>query len=259
MWRAGMPESGHTLMHKFDAKVNLFSSNGISIKRPEFYNDSKFLELERHNPTILEDYAEYVNLRPRNGEYEEYTRSVIEIAGEILYQELIKDASPGRCADVAGTLLKIIERFGIWAYIINGSLRIDFPPGSPQRSVYFWVVDVAMEGGKFGHAWLVAPPFIVIDLTVRQQGMASWANKLAAGSISGIQSREVRFLATFPASKIGFQSVGLYYVPYSIRIPDGRLEDYRTWKWSGRYALELFNNVIEPAVIRAGLPPTSPD
>jgi hypothetical protein len=65
----------------------------------------------------------------------------------------------------------MLDREGIWNYGVKGSLTIQFPKTSGIPPLYFWSYDIHPDSRPVGaaHAWIVAPPFRVVDLTIKYQ------------------------------------------------------------------------------------------
>ena len=153
-----------------------FKRKGIPVERPGFYDHVNFIEMERRRPQYLNNYARYVQLRSYSNEYVERAKKEIPIIANELYMELVRDGRQGACVDMSGVLSRIMEREGYWNFAVKGSLTITYPKSSGIGKRYFWSVDE----GEFvaGHAWVYAPPFDVVDITVKQQphevGESKW-------------------------------------------------------------------------------------
>ena len=150
-----------TALEKHFKKLNI-DYNSIA-----FYDSNEFLKQEQKNNRFLELYANYVNEKKYSIEYIERAKKEIPLIAKILNQELKKDGRLGACIDISIVLSRILEKEGYWNYLTKGSLTIDFPIESKIETKYFWSVD----DGEFqsGHTWVVAPPFNVIDIALRQQ------------------------------------------------------------------------------------------
>lgn len=76
----------------------------------------------------------------------------------------------GACIDTSMTMGRILDLYGVRNYVVRGSLRITFPAASGHAPFCFWPVDEDDGSGReYGHKWLVAPPFSVIDVTLKLQ------------------------------------------------------------------------------------------
>ena len=66
--------------------------------------------------------------------------------------------------------MKIFEQLDIWCMAMAGSLTVEFDEETQQPRRFWAHVFEAPEGhNAAGHAWLVAPPFKLIDMTIGLQ------------------------------------------------------------------------------------------
>jgi hypothetical protein len=148
---------------------NHFSNLGIDITRPEFYNHPRFREEESRNPKLLWDYTDYVISRSYSEEY--IAKSVFAVPKiiQFLFDSLVQDGRLGACLDASLAASKILERYGFWNTIQTGSLTINVPEAQ-QRRVRHWA-ELRLPGNpaKVGHAWLVVPPYMIVDFTASRQ------------------------------------------------------------------------------------------
>ena len=145
-----------------------FTANGIPIDKPGFYDHPQFIAIEKSFPIYLNNYARFVQQRSYDGFYLDRARREIPIIANALHRELLSDGRQGACVDASAALSRILEKEGYWNFVVKGSLTITFASTSRIPNRYFWSVDQ----GDFvaGHAWVFAPPFKVLDITIRQQG-----------------------------------------------------------------------------------------
>ncbi|MBC3504207.1 hypothetical protein HU761_22745 [Pseudomonas sp. SWRI59] len=144
-----------------------FKSHGISFENVGFCDDPNFIKQERKDSRYLELYAQYVEVKSYTPEYLEEARRRIDIAAEVLRAEVERDGRMGACVDTSGMLGRMLDRLGVWNYVAKSCLTINFPSGSGETARYFWTFDV----GEFAapHAIVIAPPYCIVDLTVKQQ------------------------------------------------------------------------------------------
>lgn len=262
----------------FDAIQDDFERREIIYDTPGFYDSSKFLLVERARPEYLSNYARFVQGREYSDEYLLKARQEIEVIARSLYNELLRDGRQGACVDMAGVLSRILEREGYWNFVIKGSLTIEFPPTSGKSKRYFWTYDE----GEFiaGHAWVYAPPFKMIDLTLKQQPHRTGDSNFlpdyvlaedttiedpdADDVISptfylymrelGIPKAEVlgtiapnlqKFWDTFNTYMVEAQGTKLKYVPTANAAPDCPLEDLIGIS-QGKSGIELYHDVVLP-------------
>jgi hypothetical protein len=144
-----------------------FRCRGISFDLPGFCDDPSFFEMERDDPHYLNHYAAFVAKRPYAPNYLERAKVIIDNAVSLLHAELVEHRRLGACVGISEILFRILEQEKIWSCCIKGSLTITFPRNTGLGNIYFWSVD----HGNFvaGHAWLYAPPYTVVDISVKQQ------------------------------------------------------------------------------------------
>jgi hypothetical protein len=67
-------------------------------------------------------------------------------------------------------MMRMLDRLGIWSVAVRGAMgleRLDRPDLGPR---HLWFVDKSDGPGReTGHVWLVAPPFVVVDITAKHQ------------------------------------------------------------------------------------------
>src|SRR5690606_32461779 len=81
------------------------------------------------------------------------------------HKELIAEPDNlGLCDSVSRMLYTILKQEGIWSYIVRGNVRVDF--ASHLNLPIIFTNDPPFDDG---HAWVVAPPFGIIDLTIKYQ------------------------------------------------------------------------------------------
>ncbi|MDP5276169.1 hypothetical protein [Chengkuizengella axinellae] len=82
-----------------------------------------------------------------------------------MYEELNKDPNNiGLCESTSLMISSILEKEGIWNYQVFGRVRIGFSADLKLRSIL-----PSSPPFDDGHVWVVAPPFGVIDLTIKHQ------------------------------------------------------------------------------------------
>jgi hypothetical protein len=144
-----------------------FRGRGISFDSPGFCDDPSFFEVERGDPHYLNHYAAFVAKRPYEPNYLARAKVIIDNAVSLLHAELVEHGRLGACVGISEILFRILEQEKIWSCCIKGSLTITFPRKTGIDTSYFWSAD----HGNFvaGHAWLYAPPYTVVDISVKQQ------------------------------------------------------------------------------------------
>lgn len=259
----------------------LFQKDGIDIGKPGFCDEPNFLKKEQRDPRYLENYARYVEARSYDAAYLAEAKRKIEIAVQVLYEEVKKDGRQGACIDVSGMLGRMLDRLGVWNYVAKTTLTIDFPASSNRTPQYFWVLDF----GSFdaAHAIVVAPPFCVVDLTAGLQpyeeptlgflpdfvlsetfASASWepgdimnhmmlpAFTSQPRSFEAFLKREqpqmLSVMQLLPARQVSHGETTLKYVVVSVGGMIEPLEGIVGYKPCGRTALTIFEKDILPLI-----------
>ncbi|WP_179020754.1 hypothetical protein [Winogradskyella forsetii] len=261
---------------------NIFKRFHIDYKTPGFYDSQEFLFQEQRDHSFLEKYAEYINAQTYSSTYLERASGEIPFIARILNQELVKDGRLGACIDVSMVLSRILEREGFWNYTTKGSLTITFPKDSGLENKYFWTVDTGTHSA--GHSWVVAPPFTVVDLTLKQQPYSQNEQKLISdyicstqktetsideldvispsilldAKLQGFKGNKLKFVGTnflniserFPALQIEKENNFYKYVTVAISASEDPLETITTLKLSNRIGIEIYNDLILPELLK---------
>lgn len=256
-----------------------FRLRDIPTDSPGFCDYPNFLVAESKEPSLLNNYAAFVAKRPYDNLYLIHARRVITKASGLLYEELLKHGRLGACVDISGILSRILDREGIWNFPIKGSLTVDFHADSGLSKSYFWSVD----HGEFvaGHAWIFAPPYTVVDVSVKQQpyaveklpylpdnvlsedkqSVAVYAEDIVSPSASAEMllhriplERQLSFSVpqltdmqnVIPAISVtGPKGSKLKYSPVAIGMPDAPLEDMRNMDFNGKTPWELYKELFQ--------------
>ncbi|MEM4988468.1 hypothetical protein V8G57_13810 [Collimonas sp. H4R21] len=256
-----------------------FSSLGIPFDTPGFYDHPAFLEAEHKDPRFLEMYARYVEARMYSGSYIANAAPKITAAATALEAAVAADGRLGACVDASGMLGRMLDRLGVWNYVAKSTLTITFPRASALHPRYFWAVDA----GDFiaPHAIVVAPPFGVVDVTVRHQhydagqaahipspilanewGSAKWTPEDLANTevLTWLHAKRIPFLTflrnnylsmtevmqVLPVRNIKINETTLKYVTIAVGMTNEPLEEITGYKPKGRTALQIFEQDIQP-------------
>jgi len=172
----------------------------------------------------------------------------------------------------------MLDRLQIWNYVAKATLTITFG-ASGYNPEYFWVLD---EGNFVAsHAIVVAPPYGVVDVTVKQQPYppdkrallpeivladqfepSTWVPDDLANPqvLSTVRSAGMRFadylksvhpqmldvMSALPARLVRVGNVALKYVPVAVGGFVEQLEELTGYEPCGRAALEIFQNEVLP-------------
>lgn len=146
-----------------------FSKLGIDFARPEFYNQPRFREEEARNPKLLWEYADYVMSRSYSKEYLAKAAYAVPKIIQFLSDALVQDGRLGACLDASLAASKILERYGFWNTIQTGSLTINVPRAERRKTRHWAELRLPNNPSKVGHAWLVVPPYKIVDFTASRQ------------------------------------------------------------------------------------------
>ncbi len=264
-----------TMIQSLEAE---FKKAGIGFTNPGFYDDPAFIKRENIDPDFLQEYAAYVMQRNYGSSYLAKVEQEIPLVARIINSELIKEGRFGACVDYSMLLSRVLEKRGIWNYIVKGSLTIQFPEQFGIKDKFFWSFDPSKEFAA-AHAWVVAPPFDILDVTVKQQQYPKHETTLLPDLICarGLKACEIsdedlmsydlrediyrrsglrkglieivrpdlprlwkRFL---PLKFISENGIKLKYIPVGIAAPDTSFER-STLRYHGVLGIDLFNDII---------------
>ena len=263
----------------------LFASHKIDTTKPGFFDDPAFVAAEKVDPLFLDNYARFIANSVFSPEYIARARIEITLIASICHQELVTDGRLGACIDIGMILSRILEREGFWNYQVKGGLTIQFPPASGIGPRYFWYFDTLSRGQPAfdaAHSWIVAPPFNVVDVAIKQQpydrGRDLIPNMVISDSISkekvmisdlvsppliafalakGVPERKILqkfvphwplFARDFPATTLAVDQIKLTYIPVAIGAPDLPFEKMNGSHFNGRIGIELYNDLVIPTL-----------
>jgi hypothetical protein len=253
---------------------------GVDYSSPDFYNQPTFLKVEEGNPRLLAAYGEYVEARNYDKQYLQRSHRVLKNVIAFLHRELVKDGRLAACRDASFTTMKILERLGIWCHMVGGSLTIDFAPETGLATRYW--AHIFGNPDAAGHAWITAPPFTVIDMTIGRQPsteqikpyVPEYVMTMEAGPVAGVSledlldinlEREMRrggyriptihelmrqqphiaaMMTTFRPFSVSYPKATLKYFPCRPEALKERFEEARTHCFSGRNVPQLFADMM---------------
>lgn len=157
--------------HRFADLESRVRTLGIDKLVPGFYDSAAFLRAERADPRLIELYAQYVQYRPRAPEEDARTTAIVPRLAALLADQVAALGRPGACVDGSLVLSRSLDRLGVWNYVAAGGFNVELPAQRALGKRYWWVVDHLDPGaGQLGHVWVVAPPFVIVDVTIKSQG-----------------------------------------------------------------------------------------
>jgi hypothetical protein len=144
-----------------------FERDGVSFSDAGFYDSPEFLVQERRNARYLELYARYVEARTYDEAYLADAEGKVSVVADAVRAAVETDGRLGACVDASGMIGRMLDRGGVCNYGANATLTIDFPEATGLSPRYFW----AFDHGQFAapHAVVIAPPYYVVDATVKYQ------------------------------------------------------------------------------------------
>ena len=246
--------------------VGAWKRSGLPVDQPGFYDHPLFIRAEQAQPGYLNTYARYVRDRTYTEGYLARSEAIIQGAATLLSRELKADGRSNLCVTASKVLSKILEREKVWNYIVVGAFSVSIRIDGRWQTHSFYPFDVRPVDAA--HAWVVAPPFNIIDLTLRQQrypgpAAAYLPDKLLTSYTFGadVASRDVcapalllglrlkgftddevldrafssfkHFSTIFPPEVMQTASATLKYVPTRIIAPEGDLDQLRNLTING--------------------------
>ncbi len=145
----------------------LLTQKKIPFDTVGFYDHENFIKEERKDPEFLEIYAAYVNKRNYSEQYLTQAEQIIQQVSNIFSDSMETIGRLGACVDVSTAISRVLDRLGVWNCVIKGCLTICYPSKANLPNSYFWAFD--RRSFEAPHAWVYAPPFNVVDLTVKHQ------------------------------------------------------------------------------------------
>ena len=249
-----------------EAIVGTWKRSGLSIDKPGFYDHPLFIRAEQAQPGYINTYARYVRDQAYSEAYLNRSEAVIQAAAAALSREVQADGRSNLCVTASKVLSKILEREKVWNYIVVGAFSVSIRIDGRWHTHSFYPFDVRPVDAA--HAWVVAPPFHIIDLTLRQQRYPGPAAAYLPGRLlttytfgGDIAAREVcapallmglrlkgftdddvldqafasfkHFSTIFPPEVVQEASATLKYIPTRVITPEGDLDQLRTLSING--------------------------
>jgi hypothetical protein len=260
------------------------SDAGIPVDEPGFYESFAFVRRESKDPTYLDNYARFVQWRDYSSAYLERAEQAIHVVVAEMQLALQLDASQDAYVETPLVMSRILEREGIWNYVVRGALNVAFPAGSGFEPVSFWAVGV--RAGQHGCHWLYAPPFQVVDFAIQvrrypcpvthllprvvlgndaEQTASDPAEILSPTAINEIRESgssleegldrlapgfRDRFAPDFSTCAISREGTRMRYTPVAVVAPEESLEEFKKFSSQGRSAIQLYDRQIRPRLIK---------
>ena len=287
-WAAGLGEIEKQMIDftgPIDAIRRDFESEGIVYDAPGFYDHPRFQAIERENPYYLNNYAKLVKNLALKADYLAHAENIIQAAARALENEIAEDGRQRACIDASVSLSRMLDREGVWNYVVKGALTATFPRRTKIPPIYLWPVDYPSV--QAGHVWIVAPPFNIVDVTIKHQPyqnaraarripsiVLAKTSRRAVASIEDICSPDVirayhhsgiepdqilrvtlprleDFHREFQPLCIRKDGVRLKYTPVGISASEWPLERITSLQLNDRFAYQIYEEVIKPAIDEA--------
>lgn len=158
-----------------------FDERGIDFSRPGLHDTPAFLRAEQRFPRALEFMARYVEARAYTPPELADARHKIQIAAEAVATRLARDGRPGQCVSAASGLSRMLDELGVWNFVAKANVSVRFPPELGAGSRFFYSVDLNMPEAP--HAIVVAPPFTIVDPSIKYQ---AYETSAMAASVPGL-------------------------------------------------------------------------
>lgn len=149
------------LLREFEAKQ-------IPLDTPSFYDHTNFLTEELKDNGYLNKYSTFIALRPYTEQYLSEARIKIINIANILHRHFLQSERQGACIDISSILVRVLELEEVWCTCLKGGCSIKFPKSSNEGDVHFYSV-TREQLCTPGHYWVYAPPFKIIDLSIKAQ------------------------------------------------------------------------------------------
>ncbi len=256
---------------------------GINTDTFGFYDQDAFISQEKRDSYFLEKYARWVMLRPRDELYNAHVRRIVPLLTKVITAGFKEDNWHGSCVAASSIIARSLDRLGVWSFGVSGSLILEVKKKKIWRG--FHISDFQdFPGAALGHAWVVAPPFFVLDATL---GLQRWKEGdpmkdhipdfiIAEDGVKikptllDIVSAEMQmqcarrgladsqlhhhlnpglkeFGKHFPAYEVQSDLLTARYIPEAVRVSDVPLEQINSQGEIGRTGEEIWKQIVTPA------------
>jgi hypothetical protein len=107
-------------------------------------------------------------LRPRDEAYDAHANDTGPKLAQLVANVLEEDKLEGSCEMACSLMTKGLDRLGVWSVGMIGSSTFEVKGENIWRGLH--TVDRAdFSGARLGHIWVCAPPFIVVDASIKRQ------------------------------------------------------------------------------------------
>lgn len=161
-----------------------FGGRGIDTSTPCVQDTPSFLRAEEKDRNAMNLVARLVESRTYTPDELQQAERKILVAAEAVANRVARDGRNGLCVLASGLLSRMLDELGVWNYTAKSNLTIHFPPSVSPEPRYFYSINERQFVAP--HAIVVAPPFTVVDTTVKYQmydneAMAHWLPPMVVG------------------------------------------------------------------------------
>jgi hypothetical protein len=264
----------------------LFRALDIDFSKPGFYDTPAFGAAERRDPSFLAKYADFVDGRAMSPEEISHARVIVPKAAQFLFERLAQAQHLDACANASMALSRFLERQGVWNYVVKGALTVSFADDTGSPPVH--IAPIGMKRSSHpdafpGHAWVCAPPFRVVDVTVALQKpytpaarailgdffvaaetvqpatpaaddlfdsecVAEYRHRRGSGptlrDVTDYNPRLLDKIKRYGAFLVTRDRVALKYVGYDMTAPGEPLEDPTVQPLGGKRPIELYHDFV---------------
>lgn len=255
--------------------------DGVDTSLIAFYDQARFVAQEKLNPEYMKLLARWLARRQITESYRRRAERAVPAIASRVAEVYAGSGMVAACFNGSSMLSRVLERAGIWNHVIHGCFVLEVPSRGIWRG--YQTVDAKdFPGAVCGHAWVFAPPFHVVDVTIAAQrwfpeerpfvpkvvvtqfkarmqpeisdiiaarvqpelrGRASWGKKDLIYEVEpGLREME-GYIAPMGLT-VG--EARLRYVPIAVRLPDVDLEPMNSGEGcTGPTGTELWNQCAE--------------
>jgi len=257
-----------------------FEASGIDVSAFGFYGQPAFLARESANPAYLDRYAEWVLTRPRSPAYEAHVRATVSKLAHLLGAAFAAHDARGRCLAASSMMTRMLDRLHVWSFCLFGSVVLE-APALDMRSVIQTIAFNDDPEAVAGHAWVCAPPYLIVDMSLALQHCDPAMARLVPdvvldghaaiiearvedcvhervramfAHIEGWRDPELHhrldpslqgFLRTFPAREVVVGDLNMRFVPIAIRQPSETLAEIEMTR-GGPLGTTIWNSIVAP-------------
>ena len=263
----------------------MFQLHGVKTSEFGFYDQPVFLGQEAVDSDYVSNYAKWVMFRTLSKAYKSHAQSIVPKLTELISNALAEDHWEGSCVVASALITRMLDRLKVWSFGIVGSATFSVRRPPLWRGLHT-VDHKDLPGAALGHAWVCAPPFVIVDASAKLQ---RWGNDPIRAYIPGIildengyrtrpkvedvvsstirheyAIREGRvypnlhrrlepglhgFSRIFPCTQATIGPLAIKYIPTAIGQSDVPLEEINSAGEIGRTGRELWEQIVRPAFV----------